>query len=230
MLAMMPTNALAQLSNQVAYPLYSRTVLKGDPLAPIFRQTRWYFFLFAGWTLSGLIAGGQTIIEIMYDPRYVEAGWVVQLLAIGGLFNVGETVNSHALLALGQQRWNAIARTLMVVGMAIAIPVGYHYFGFPGAVGGFASAELFRFVVSGYAVTKNKIASWGQDVKLWVLTAVASGLAWVAVNRLHAYVHHEWVDAFVVLAVVSAVWAVPAYPVLKDFLAKRRERKAGGSR
>src|SRR5262249_26554498 len=83
MIATLPSGALASMCGQVTFALYSRVLQRGDDLAPTFRRVRFLVMLAAGIAAAGLIAGGPSLIHLMYDKRYDEAGWIVQILSVG---------------------------------------------------------------------------------------------------------------------------------------------------
>lgn len=223
-LVQMPTTLFGNLSNNVAFPVYTGVLLKNEPVAPMFQRLRWMMMLAAGYVLAGVIAGGPAIAHILWPAEYWEASWMLQILAVGAVFGTIETVNSHALLAIGQQRWNVVSRVAMIAGMGLMMALGYIYYGFVGAVVGFASAELFRYIVSSFALARYGLSAMLQDVKMIVLVAFAAGLAWEATQLLHAKMYNKFVDAFVVLAIVSVIFAIPGIPMAKRFIAMRRAR------
>lgn len=224
-IVMLPTNLFGQLSNQVAFPLYTGTILRNEKLGPIFKNIRWMALLASGWVLATMIAAGPALVRLIWPQEYWEAGWILQVLCVGAVFATIETLNSHALLALAQQRWNVVSRVAMMCGMAVTITVGYLQYDFVGAVVGFAAAELFRYAVSGYAITKNGISAWGQDLKLMVLLGGSIALSYGALELVHRQLENKYLDVAVATLVVSAVFAGPTYPVVKRFLAQRRSVK-----
>ena len=116
-LALVPSSALNQLAYVVIFPLYSRFWQGTSDKVAVYRSVRLPMLIIGGWVTSGIIAGGPTIIEILYDPRYIEAGWMLQILVAGPWFGVAmECSNGAALLALGHSRWMAFASATKLVG------------------------------------------------------------------------------------------------------------------
>ena len=60
-----------------------------------------------GAIVSGMIAGGPLIVRILYDSRYWEAGWILQFLSVAAWFQILESTNGAALLAMGHTHWKA---------------------------------------------------------------------------------------------------------------------------
>lgn len=86
--ASQPAEAMSRIGSSVVYPFYSTVVNSGQPLAPAFKRARWPLLVVSGAGLALLTAIGQPLIEFMYDDRDRAAGPVVQILALGGWFNV----------------------------------------------------------------------------------------------------------------------------------------------
>jgi hypothetical protein len=125
--------------------------------------------------------------------------------------------NGSALLAQGKPKWVAAGSAAKLCGMAVLIPAGLAWFGFPGAVLGFAASEIFRYVVSLVGANRSRLKGYKQDALLTVLVAATALLGWGA--RAVAWrsgvwalsEHHVRAGAFVegavIFVVVSAVWA-----------------------
>lgn len=209
-----PSEAVSHVGSAVVYPYYSRIVNSGQPLAPVFAKARRPLLVLAGWGLALLAATGQAIIDILYDDRYRASGWVVQVLALGGWYNMLWTTNVSALLALGQSRWMAATTAVKTVATLLLIPVGYYLGGFPGAVIAFAAAELVQVCVSATAVASNKLAAAWHDLpsSLFVLLTAAAGY-WVG-----RFGGSSILCLLLSTAVVTAMWLPVALPLLRAFL------------
>ena len=55
----------------IIFPVYSRFHQKGSEMLPIYRNARLPLLVIGGWATAGIVAGGPTIIELLYDPRYI---------------------------------------------------------------------------------------------------------------------------------------------------------------
>ena len=208
-LALVPSSVISTLSYKVIFPLYSRLHQKGADMLPIYRNARLPLMVLGGWATAGIVAGGRPIIELLYDPRYIEAGWMLQILAVGLWFGVAlESLNQVALIALGQTRWGAISGASKVVAMAAFIPLGWYLGAFPGAMLGLIASDLVRYLVSTMGVLRFGLDGRAQDFKLSLLIAVSAFAGWFAVQLL---IRAGWTNvvfhSFVVAVVVTAFWA-----------------------
>ncbi len=211
MLAAAPTYALLKLSTSVLFPLYSRVQHSSSDLAEVFVSARWPLLVFGGWATAGLVAGGPTIVRLLYDSRYWEAGWMLQILA-GGLW-FGLVLNGTAgsvILAVGRSEWTAAIALAKVAAMVAFVPLGYWLGGFPGAVAGLAASELVRYGVAEFAAVGLGFDARKQDLMFSVRIGVSAFAGWAAVHGLGELgISHVVLHAVVVFLVVTAFWARP---------------------
>ena len=107
-LATLPAQGLGNITTKIIFPLFSRVYNEGSDLAAAYRSGRWPLLVLGGWATAGLVGGGPTVVRLFYDNRYEEAGWMLQIVAMGSWFGVLlENTNGAALLARGLARWTA---------------------------------------------------------------------------------------------------------------------------
>jgi O-antigen/teichoic acid export membrane protein len=164
LLSRAPLEVLNVLNSRVLFPIYS-WVANEQP--ETLRTKLWHFRL---WLLAVflpplwvLVIFGQQIIDLLYDPRYAAAGWMLRWLAAGTLAAVITTMTGSVLLAAGDslrymvlQVWRAIA---ILVGMAI----GFHLAALPGLVAGLAIARFADYPVLAWAVRRHGVWMPGLD-------------------------------------------------------------------
>jgi O-antigen/teichoic acid export membrane protein len=206
--ATIPGQILNKMFGTVAFPLLSRAKNLGESIGPVFLETRGKALIAGAWATSGLIAGSNPLIRFFYDRRAADAIWIIPLVAAGGWFSDLENSNSAAALALGRPKWLAAANGAKVIGMAGLVPLGALLGGFPGAILGFAAADLLKYVVSAIGATRMGMSAWRQDLVLTVGIGVVS-LATLAVRKaLGAAALPALVDALIVTVVTTAGWGI----------------------
>lgn len=208
-LALVPSTVISRLSGGIMFPLYSRFHHKGAPMQPIYRNARLPLLVLGGWATAGIVAGGPTIIELLYDPRYIEAGWILQILVVGLWFGLAlDSSNQVALIALGHTRWTAISGASKVAGMAALIPLGWHFGGFLGAMLGLAGSDFLRYLLSTIGVLQFGLDGRSQDLKMTLLVAASAFAAWFAVQLL---IQLGWTSvvlhALFIALIVTAMWS-----------------------
>ena len=221
-----PTQAMRSVTTKVMFPLFSRATAGASELAEVFRNARRLHMVLSGWALSGFIGGGAVAIRLIYDARYTDAGWMVQLLALAGWFGTPEAANTAAILALGKPMWLVVGNGAKLVGMFTLIPLGFHFADFPGALAGYVASELFRYAFSSIALRRLGLTAWRQDIGYSAAVAVSSLSGWLAARGLEALGCPVFVQAIAVFLAATITWLPWLRPYLKTALDKVRGRLA----
>jgi O-antigen/teichoic acid export membrane protein len=96
-----------------------------------------------------LMVSGQSIIGLLYDERYQQAGWILEILAVA-LLTLPFRVATQCFLAFGLSRVYFHLHTIRMIALFIALPLGFHLWGLQGATWGvvfsyFSSLPLTLF-------------------------------------------------------------------------------------
>lgn len=205
-LALIPTQIVWQIGNSVLFPALSRRNQSADGLRRVYHRAVRPLLALGVLPAACLAAAGPEVIEILYDPRYSEAGWMIQLLAIGAWLQVPQASSGAVVLAMGEPRWLALANGMKFLGMVILLPLGYHFFGAPGAIGGLVGAELFRYSTLVLAVRRFGLPSLGIDLSFTTL-ALAAAAAGLIAGRLIAGQGGEVIARLIgIVAAVTLIW------------------------
>ena len=184
MMAALPTQAILKLGGVVVFPAYSRRAA-GSDFQQVFDRVRLPLLAGAGLITVALLAGGRHLIDLLYDPRYHGAGWMLQLLAVSGWFQVMQVTNGSALLALGSPRSVAAGNLVKLAGIVVLIPLGFRYDGLPGGVIGIILSDVLKYLASSWLASRKGLHMFGKDLMLSALVAVTAIAAqaiadWVA--------------------------------------------------
>lgn len=205
-LALFPLQVLINLARTIAFPLYSRHVREHVELGELFHVSRRRLLVLGGWPTAGLLAGGRTVMLLLYEPTYEDAGWMMQVLAAGFWFNILEATTSAAVLAYGRSVYVTAGNAAKLVGMLVLIPLGYRYGGFVGALVGYAASEIPRYATSAIAATTLGLRVWKQDLGFTLLFALSSAAGWFAGRAADAAGLPIAVAALIVFVVVTLAW------------------------
>lgn len=178
----LPQQVVGNIVRSIAFPLYSQQWRAQASLAGVYDRVRMPIICAAGLLVCVLCVVSRPLISILYDPRYLGAAWMLRLLCVGSWFQVLECNNANAVLAMGQSRLVAVGGSIKMLAMLILIPLGYRIYGFPGAIAGFAGAEIPRYLFSLWAVARAGVSVWRKDLllSLVAVATVLSGSAAVA--------------------------------------------------
>ncbi len=93
-----------------------------------------------------LMISGQSLITLLYDPRYTDAGWMLQILAVA-LLTVPFQISMNCFTALGRpQLYTGIAAVRLIT-LFVAMPFGFYFFGLTGALCGLVSSSFLSLPV-----------------------------------------------------------------------------------
>jgi O-antigen/teichoic acid export membrane protein len=169
------SDALAtRIFRSVLFPVMSRLNGEKRELSASFLRIRKPWLLMCGCATACLVAGGPTLIRLLYDAKAEDAGWIIQTLAGGSWLIVLANSNTDALLAIGAPKWIAAGNGAKLVALLILIPIGFWLFGFRGAVAGLAGSEAVRYLVTVIGTRRHKLAGFAQDIRLSVIVVLTS--------------------------------------------------------
>lgn len=128
-LASMFAGTAQQLSGNLLFPVYSSLARRGgeEGLSRIRRARATALLAFLP-PLCFVVVFGPWIIELLYDDRYVEAGWMLQILAAGVIPQVLVVTAERGLLAFGDSfrhmALQVFSAGLFVMGLLIGADQG----------------------------------------------------------------------------------------------------------
>ncbi|MEO0586684.1 MAG: oligosaccharide flippase family protein, partial [Planctomycetota bacterium] len=156
-LAVMPTEIVGKVATSVMFPAYAELSRK-DPkrIGPALHRFR-RVVVPAVWVgMFGLAVGARPLIGLMYDERYQDAGWMLEMLAVGGMFVLLRSTYNGTFIPLGKVSW-MLWMTIVDSVLRLGLPVAGFYLGGPeGFVAGVVAAMAL-----GYAVMATSMAVLG---------------------------------------------------------------------
>lgn len=172
-LARIPEELAVRLAGIVVFPAFSRKLDSDSDLAPAFHRVRTPLLSLSGLLTVCLCASGVLLVDILYDNRYAEAGWILQLLAAGVWFVVLVQPAGAALLAMGLPEWLALALGAKLIAIGLLIPAGFWLWGFQGAVLGVAISQVLLYATISAGAYRHGVRSLGSDLIMTVFAAIS---------------------------------------------------------
>lgn len=150
--------------SEVVYPALSE-IARERADQTVHSYQRLYVLVAAGVYFSAgvLMVTGETLIRLLYDARYADAGWMLQLLAIA-LIAIPQRAALYYLLAHGQAFALSAVLAIRLVTSAIALPVGFHLFGLPGALGGLVLSHFAPVPMIIYFSARSGLFDWRREL------------------------------------------------------------------
>lgn len=222
-LALLAPMVIQRITSQVFFPAFSRLIQGGIEFRPSFLAWRRILYLIGGYLVAGMVATGQPVIDLLYDPRWIEAGWMLQLVAAGMWLSVMHAPTESALLALGHSKWMAAGNLSKIAGIAMFVPTGFHFLGFGGAILGMAMANGVKYATIAFAARLHHLPILRHDFQFTVWVA-ATG---IGVHYLCQELYLQGLSTFLISAAgivaVSVLWLPVALTIHFD---RRRQRAA----
>jgi O-antigen/teichoic acid export membrane protein len=162
----------------VGFPAFSEVARSGGDL-----KTAYYRFHVVIASISFLSSGvlmvaGQALVETLYDFRYVQAGWMLQILAVA-LLMLPFRLSSQCFLALGMS--HVIPRIVIVrlISFLTIVPAGFQLFGLVGALWGIVVSQLPSLVVVGWYARRLGLLDFDKEVRVVPMFLVGAGIGFL---------------------------------------------------
>jgi O-antigen/teichoic acid export membrane protein len=163
------------IGSRVLFPSYAELVRdRPERLYPVLRQTRLVLNFMNLGVAVFFILFGEPLVHIMYDKRYADAGWMLQILALGNLVITPGSTYTNVLLAQGKTSIMTLLMAIQVVIQFGTMLVGWYLGGDYGVIVGIAAMGWFLYPFQ--AICYAKLSIWQPEVDLPII-AIASGLA-----------------------------------------------------
>jgi O-antigen/teichoic acid export membrane protein len=126
-----------------------------------------------------LYATGQTIINVLYDPRYVAAGRTLQILSMSVLFMRYGTIGViHQ--ALGRPNTNAWNNVIKLVSVYTFVPIGFALGGYEGALWAIALQMIPSTAFLFWRNSEFKLNDFAFEFRMLLLWPVGFAVGWLA--------------------------------------------------
>lgn len=173
-LADLPRSVTLALSGKVMFPAISkfadqpREILRAKVL-----KNREPILIALAVGLTALVSFGDIAIKIMYDQRYIQAAWMLPILALGiwprVLCNTG---NESVLFAIGKIQYPAFGQLLRFLWTSVGLWIGFSVAGLVGAVVAVALNDLCFYAAISYGLCREKVNCLMQDFQATALLLI----------------------------------------------------------
>ncbi len=160
-----PRAVISAFAQKVGYPFIAKMIHLPIPeFRKVFLHYRFRALLAGALMLCLMVHLGGPLVKKMYDHRYHGAAWMVPILALGLWHTMLYATTMPALFSLGKSRYAAIGNASYCFAVIAAIPLGFHFFGMPGAVVAVAAGDLPLYFVTVTGASKEGVSTWRQDL------------------------------------------------------------------
>jgi O-antigen/teichoic acid export membrane protein len=163
------------IGGKVLFPAYSKVVRENpDNLYQVLRKSRFLQITASGAISLFFILFGQHIMSMLYDARYIDSGWMLQLLAVGQFYHVLESSNVGVLMALGNTKTMTLLLTIQSILQFITVPLAYYFLGNKGIIFGVILSKFLFYPINLYFFYKLKLWQPEIDIPFWIIFTTIS--------------------------------------------------------
>jgi len=164
-----------QINKKVMFPTYSELIReRPQDLYHSLRQSRAILLSLGSVCALLFVLYGDELIALLYDDRYLEAGWILRVLAIAFLGRILSTTYEDVLIARGMTFSTMMLTITGICIQLVAVFVGYKLGGYQGVIVGMAATDALTYIA--YAVCFARLSLWQPEVDIPVI-AFGVGLA-----------------------------------------------------
>jgi O-antigen/teichoic acid export membrane protein len=168
-------SVVTQMNSKVLFPSYAELIReRPEALYRVLRKARLMLMALSSSFAIVLVFFGKPLIDILYDDRYLEAGWILRVLAIGFLGRVLSVTYEDILLAKGQTFKTMLLTSIGALFQVNAMFLGYSLAGHQGVIVGIAVTEWLTYIA--YALYFTRLSLWQPELDFPVV-ALAGCLA-----------------------------------------------------
>jgi O-antigen/teichoic acid export membrane protein len=176
LLAFALKDLVTNLMLSVGFPTLSETFReRPESLKTVFYKLRIPIDIVSMLLVGFIFAAGTTIVEILYDDRYVSAGWLLQIFALI-FFELRYKLSGECYMAMGKPR---LITHFIMLDIVVLYALGYFFFywlGLKGIVLAFASSSIATIPLNLYYMRKFGILDVRRELLPLPLIPVGYGL------------------------------------------------------
>lgn len=173
-LARIPELISSSICWKLLLPVYSE-LKKGssEALKKRAMHVQLILFMVCGPIIFIMSVFGNDIINILYDDRYINAGWMLQVMAVGTIFSAYNETMVAMMIAHADTFRASMFQLARVILMIAALLLGGHYAGITGVIYAISIAPALFYLALTPNLKKYNISS---KVELLTITLLLSGI------------------------------------------------------
>jgi len=179
MLADAAAQVTSTLSHRVLFPAFGRVArTPGSDLSSAYYRVRGRWDLLVMPAIGLLISGGSVIVHILYDSRYQEAGWMLQILAWRSVWLCLMVPGSVCLLALGKPQYATLELFIRCAWVLLGIPLASNAAGDQGIVTVVGFAGLLSMPAIWWGLHRERVLNPRREVlaPMYLCIGIGAGL------------------------------------------------------
>jgi O-antigen/teichoic acid export membrane protein len=174
------TGLVGNLNAHLVFPSLSEALRSGEAAARrVYTRVQQIADAILGGIAGMTLILGDWVVRFLYDARYGEAGWMLQLLGLG-LVAMRYQVLEQMMFARSQPGWVTLSNSLRALALVVLVPTGYALGGVQGAVLAVVASQFAGWPVAIVFKLRQGLMSWASEAVWPLALLVCSGLGWLA--------------------------------------------------
>lgn len=175
----MALELLQKVNQEVMTPLYAKVFQEDrDNIRAKIKKARFILLALSLPMIWFMVMLAPLLIEFLYDARYSDAGWMLQILALGSVGAAITATSGNALLSFGDSFGYMIFQIVSGLLLVICMLVGGSYFGIFGLIAGVSVAKFLSYPVMALLMKRHEIWLPELDSLAVVSTSLVIGGWW----------------------------------------------------
>ncbi len=176
-------SVILKVNSGVLFPAYSR-IQEEEParLASVVSRARSAIDLAIIVPTAALMMLGSRVVEMLYDPRYHAAGWMLQVLCVRAIMIATLSNSESCLVALGRPQYSVAHNFFRAIWVLGGIPIGWSLSGVKGVVWAVALSETPVVLVIWLGMMRYRIFSLFSELRSLFFVGVG---ALIGLSILH---------------------------------------------
>ena len=134
--------------------------------------------------IGGLISISPDLIGFLYDTRYHEAGWMMQVLSFSVLGMMLSVVGLECLTALGVTKIRMKVMAIRSLFIFIGLPILLHYYGLQGGIWGVVLSSFVALPMQYIEMKKHDIFSLILEIRMIPMVGVGYLLSQLILEQI----------------------------------------------
>ena len=182
---------LLKINNLVFFPILSEIKREnGEKIVHYYYKIRKNTDAISIFFAGLLFCSAATIIEVIYDDRYLDASWMLEILSLSLLFT-GPITSSVLMLAIGRPKFDVILRSLQLTVLFVTLPILYFQFGMHGALWSVVIVAFCSSLIDIVYRYKNDLLVFKNELRMYPIVIVGY-LAGLVLNEILIAMHEVY--------------------------------------
>jgi len=178
-------NVFSAIMTRVLFPAMSEVIQKRpENLPSVYQRLQTIADLGLFGVAGFLYIAGEGIIDVLYDSRYHDAGYMLSILSLG-LIGSRYAVVEYLCMAKGHMKYLLASNLIRVIALYLGMLLGYKSYGMEGALFGIVFSFYVAWPISLVYKYQHGLVSWWRELLVSFIFPVGGVIGWVFLQGLN---------------------------------------------